>query len=111
MLVDYSGFQGATSRKAYGMNIRAVVNPKEAGIANVVTDNEKVRLIYRYGCIHVSGNHSEGIIKVFDLSGRMIYSGSVVDGTCRLPELTDGIYIISYADKGNIMTTQKLTIK
>lgn len=106
-----AGFTGATSLKAYGLNIRAVINPKEAGIANVVSDNGKVRLTYRNGCIHVSGNHSEGIIKVFDLSGRMTCSGSVVDGTCLLPELADGVYLISYADKGNIMTTQKLTIK
>lgn len=106
-----AGFTGATSLKAYGLNIRAVINPKESGIDNVVADKEKVRLIYRYGCIHVSGNHFEGIIKVFDLSGRMVYSGSVVDGTCRLPELADGIYLVSYAEKGNIITTQKLTIK
>ena len=111
MLVDYSGFQGATSRKAYGMNIRAVVNPKESGIDNIVADNRKVSLTYNNGYIYVSGNHHEGLIKVFDLSGRMTCSGSVVDGTCRLPELADGIYIISYADKGNIMATQKLTIK
>lgn len=111
MLVDYSGFQGATSRKAYGMNIRAVVNPKESGIDNIVANNRKVSLTYNNGCIYVSGNHHEGLIKVFDLSGRMTYSGSVVDGTCRLPELADGIYLISYTEKGNIITTQKLTIK
>ena len=111
MLVDYSGFQGATSRKAYGMNIRAVVNPKESGIDNIVADNRKVSLTYNNGCIHVSGNHHEGLIKVFDLSGRMTYSGSVVDGTCQLPELADGIYLVSYAEKGNIITTQKITIK
>lgn len=106
-----AGFTGATSPKAYGLNIRAVINPKEAGIANVVSDNGKVRLTYRNGCVQISGNHSEGIIKVFDLSGRMTCSGSVVDGTCQLPELADGIYLISYADKGSIITTQKLTIK
>lgn len=111
MLVDYSGFQGATSRKAYGMNIRAVVNPKESGIDNIVADNRKVSLTYNNGCIHVSGNHHEGLIKVFDLSGRMTYSGSVVDGTCQLPELADGIYLVSYAENGNIITTQKITIK
>lgn len=111
MLVDYSGFQGATSRKAYGMNIRAVVNPKESGIDNIVADNGKVRLTYRNGCVHISGNHSEGLIKVFDLSGRMAFSGSAMDGTCRLPELADGIYLVSYAEKGNIITTQKITIK
>lgn len=106
-----AGFTGATSQKAYGLNIRAVINPKEAGIANVVSDNEKVRLTYRNGCVHISGNHSEGLIKVFDLSGRMAFSGSAMDGTCRLPELADGIYLVSYAEKGNMITTQKLTIK
>lgn len=106
-----AGFTGATSLKAYGLNIRAVVNPKEAGIANVVSDNGKVRLTYRNGYVHISDNHSEGIIKVFDLSGRMTCSGSVVDGTCKLPELADGVYLISYADKGSIIATQKLTIK
>lgn len=106
-----AGFTGATSQKAYGLNIRAVVNPKEAGIANVVSDNGKVRLAYRNGCVHISGSHPEGIIKVFDLSGRMTYSGSVVDSICQLPELADGIYLISYAYKGSIITTQKLTIK
>ena len=111
MLVDYSGFQGATSRKAYGMNIRAVVNPKESGIDNIVADNRKVSLTYNNGCIHVSGNHHEGLIKVFDLSGRMAFSGSAMVGTCRLPELADGIYLVSYAEKGNIITTQKITIK
>lgn len=106
-----AGFTGATSLKAYGLNIRAVVNPKEAGIGNIVSENEKVRLVYRNGCVHISGSHPEGIIKVFDLSGRMTYSGSVVDSICQLPELADGIYLISYADKGSIITTQKLTIK
>lgn len=106
-----AGFTGATSLKAYGLNIRAVVNPKEAGIGNIVSENEKVRMVYRNGCVHISGSHPEGIIKVFDLSGRMTYSGSVVDSICQLPELADGIYLISYADKGSIITTQKLTIK
>ncbi len=41
MLVDLGGFTGATSRKAYGLNIRAVVNPKESGVDNVVSDNDK----------------------------------------------------------------------
>lgn len=111
LLIDLSGFTSSKSRKAGGLNIRAVVNPKESGIDNVFADNEKVRLIYRCGCIHVSGNHSEGLIKVFDLSGRMAFSGSAMDGTCRLPELADGVYLISYANKGNIITTQKITIK
>ena len=106
-----AGFTGATSLKAAGLNIRAVINPIESGIDNVVSNNEKVRLTYYNGCIHVLGNHSHGIIKVFDLCGRMIYSGSVVEGSCQLPVQDDGIYLISYAHDGSIITTQKITIK
>lgn len=107
----YGGFTGASVVKAYGSSVRAVVNPKEAGIDNAVSDNEEIRLTYYNGGIHVIGNHSEGIIKVYDLSGRITYSGSIVDDTCQLPELAEGIYIISYDDKGSRITTQKITIK
>lgn len=41
LLVDNSGFTGATSMKAQGLNIRAVVNPKESGIDNVISETEK----------------------------------------------------------------------
>lgn len=54
----------------------------------------------------IIGNHSEGWIKVIDLSGRMTYSGLVVDSTCQLPELTEGIYLVSYANDGNTTTTK-----
>lgn len=111
LLIDLSGFTSSKSRKAGGLNIRAVVNPKEAGIDNMVSDNGKVSLVYRNGCIHIIGNHYEGLIRVFDLSGRMAYSGSVVDGIGKLPELTEGIYLISYADMGKTVITQKITIK
>lgn len=52
LLVDSSGLTGATSRKAGGLNIRAVINPKESGIDNVVSETEKIRLAYRNGFIH-----------------------------------------------------------
>ena len=54
MLVDLGGFTGATSRKAYGLNIRAVVNPKESGVDNVVSDNDKICLTCRNGYIYMS---------------------------------------------------------
>ena len=111
MLVDLGGFTGATSRKAYGLNIRAVVNPKESGVDNVVSDNDKICLTCRNGYIYVTGTHSEGLITVYDLSGRIVFSDSVMEGTCRLPELAGGIYLVSYTCNGNTMTTQKITIK
>lgn len=112
MLVDLSGFSsGQPSVKAYGNNIRAVINPKESGIDNAISEKEKVCLSYYNREIHVSGNQSHGMIKVIDLSGRMTYSGIVIEGICQLPALDEGIYIISYINKGNIMTTQKIAIK
>lgn len=112
LLVDLSGFTGATSRKAGGLNIRAVVNPKEVtGIDNVISDTGNVRLIYSNGRINIIGKQSEGTITLFDLSGRMIYSSSVLGSTCRVPELTSGIYLVSYKDNVNTVKTQKITIK
>ena len=110
LLVDNSGFTGATSMKAQGLNIRAVVNPKESGIDNVISETEKIRLDYRNGYIHIMGCHSEGVISAFDLSGRIVYSGPVIDGICQLPKLVSGIYIVSYTDNKNSTTTQKITI-
>lgn len=111
LLVDLSGFTGAMSRKAYGLNIRAVVNPKEAGINDVVSDNKIVSFTYHNGCIQIMNNHSGGSINVFDLSGRIVYSDTVIGGTCQLPDLISGIYLVSYADNRNTLTTQKITIK
>ncbi|MDE6329349.1 MAG: T9SS type A sorting domain-containing protein [Muribaculaceae bacterium] len=106
----YAGFAGATSPKADGLNIRPVISRKEAGINDAVSDIKKVSIVYRNGCIHIFGSQCDGFIKVFDLSGRMTYSGSVVDGTCMLPDLAEGIYLMSYSHNGSIIT-QKVIIK
>lgn len=107
----YGGFTGATSLKAYGINIRAVVNPKEAGIDDVKSDNRTVVLSYKEGYIHIIGDCSEGFITLCDLSGRAIFSEPVTEGVCQLPTLSNGIYIVSYSDKGNVSTTQKIIVK
>lgn len=109
--VQYGGIQISASRKAYFNNIRAVVNPYESGIVDVTSDSHNSALIYRNGCIHVHGDYSEGTIRVYDISGRMIYSGAIKDGICRLPQMAAGIYLVSYANNENRITTQKMTIK
>lgn len=111
MLVDLSGFTGAHSMKAYGLNIRAVVNPKEAGIDNVLSDSKTIYLSYKDGFIHIIGDCSEGLITLCDLSGRVIFSELVTEGLGQLPTLSHGIYIVSYSDKGNVSTTQKIIVK
>lgn len=109
--VQYGGLQTVASRKAYFKNIRAVVNPSELGIENVVPDNNYSTLIYRNGCIYVNGNSSGGTIMVFDKSGRMMCSEPVVDGICGVPKLPTDTYIVSYSYNGNVVTTKKIVIK
>lgn len=111
LLVDLSGFTGAKSRKAAGLNIRAVVNPKEAGIDNVISDSNTIALSYMDGKIHIIGDCPEGLITMCDLSGRVIFSEPVTEGICQLPTLSSGIYIVSYSDKGLTLVTQKIIIK
>ena len=107
----HGGFTPATTVKAYGLTIRAVVNPRESGIEDVVSENERISIIYRDGNIHVKGSLSEGRVSVFDLSGRLIHSANIVDGVCQLPEMSKGIYIVKYTCSGNMTATQKITIK
>lgn len=111
LLVDvHSGMTGAMSLKAYGLNIRAVFNPEESGIYNAVFNDLKIKITYRNGYIHIANNSSEGAITVLNISGRVEYSGTVINGTCQLPELVSGVYLVSYTDNCNT-TTQKITIK
>ena len=107
----HGGFTPATTVKAYGLTIRAVVNPRESGIEDVVSESERISIIYRDGNIHVKGSLSEGRVSVFDLSGRLIHSANIVDGVCQLPEMSKGIYIVKYTCSGNMTATQKITIK
>lgn len=111
LLVDSSGLTGATSRKAGGLNIRAVINPKEAGIDGVVSDNNKITILYCDGNIRVIGNNSEGIITIHDLSGRKISVNPIIDGLCPVPEISNGVYLASYARNGISVATQKIIIK
>ncbi len=110
LLVDLSGFTGAKSRKAGGLNIRAVVNPKEAGIENVVAYGNNTTIRYKDGNLYIMGNNVEGDIKLFDLSWRMVFSCSVTNGVCPLTSISNGIYLVSYLFNGNVVTTQKIII-
>jgi hypothetical protein len=105
------GITGAMSIKAYGLNIRAVVNPNETGIEYKTYCSKKIGLTYRNGCIYIMNSIFGGSVTIFDLSGRITYSGNVIDGICQLPNLSNGIYIVSYADNRNLTVTQKIAIK
>ncbi len=113
ILVQYqTNMQGGDIAKAAGICVRAVVNPKESGIDKVADGSDnKITLSYRDGCLHISGNADAGTISVYDLSGRLIFSGPVSDNICRLSGVSTGMYIVSFTNNGNMLSTQKLTVK
>lgn len=110
MLVDLTGFTRASSRKAYGLNIRAVVNPKESGVNPLVYDRNSIAISFQNGNIIVSGTDNKCTLKLFDLSGRNITSATVDNGICPLPSLSNGIYLVTVTD-GASSKTQKVAIK
>lgn len=111
LLVDTSGFTGAMSTKAGGLNIRAVVNPKESGIDIVASDSGNPVISYRDGFIQISGNDPVGSIEIYDLSGRLVYSGPVKDGKCYVASLSSGIYLVVYLNGADTPITCKINIK
>lgn len=111
MLVDLTGFSsGHSSRKAYGLNIRAVINPKESGVNPIVYDRNSIAISFQNGNIIVSGTDNKCTLELFDLSGRSIISATVDNGFCPLPSLSNGIYLVTVTD-GASSKTQKVAIK
>ncbi len=105
-----AGLTGATCNKAYGSNIRAVVNPKESGVNPLVYDRNSITISFQNGNIIVSGTDNKCTLELFDLSGRIIISATVDNGICPLPSLSNGIYLVTVTD-GASSKTQKVAIK
>ena len=109
--VQSGGMQSGQTNKAYGICVRPVINPKESGIDNIVSDSSKISLAYSNGAIHILGNVQKGSLDLYDLSGRLIFSDNVVDNICRLTTLSSGIYIATFSCSGTPAVTKKITIK
>lgn len=108
--VQYGGLQSESSRKAYGSNIRAVVNPKEAGVNAIAYDKNSIAISFQNGNIIIRGTDKECRLDLVDLSGRKTFSASVENGVCPLSFLSSGIYLVTVTD-GITSKTQKITIK
>ena len=100
--------QSGQTRKAYGICVRPVINPKESGIDNIVSGSSKIYLAYSNGAIHILGNVQDGSLDLYDLSGRLIFSDNVVDNICRLPTLSSGIYIATFSCSGTWKNRSRL---
>ncbi len=105
-----AGLTGATCTKAYGSNIRAVVNPKEAGVNAIAYDKNSIAISFQNGNIIIGETDKECRLDLFDLSGRNIFSASVENGICPMPALSSGIYLVTVTS-GTTSKTQKITLK
>ena len=56
-------------------------------------------------------DNTNGIVSVYDISGRLIYSDIINDAVCRLPEISHGVYIVSFVNERNTITKQKISIR
>ncbi len=110
-LVYSGGFVSTSADKATGKNIRAVINPTETGIQSISGDGRRMNISYRNGTVFVSGIFKAGRLNVFDLSGRNVFTGTVVNNRCKLPSLNNGIYIVSVSDGKTKYKTRKITIR
>jgi len=109
--VDLNGYKEAHTMRALGMNIRPVINPVESGIYNIDNEREPYSMGYRDGYIHIIGDNTNGIVSVYDISGRLIYSDIINDAVCRLQEISHGVYIVSFVNERNTITKQKISIR
>lgn len=101
-----------SSRKCRGLYLRAVYNPYKSGVDAVGSERGCATLAYIDGCIRVRGGVSGGRISVHDLSGRLVYTGAVTDGVCRLQDVSRGMYLVSYMNEGGrTVSAQKIMVK
>ncbi len=111
MVQQYSSnLQCGQTTKAYGICIRPVINLKESGLDDAAL-GDVTAIVYRDGYIYVSGDSLSGELKVCDLSGRAVYTSSVMDGRCSLTDLSAGIYVVSFIQKGTRVATQKIAVR
>lgn len=83
---------------------------ENSGSDNIATDSRAVALSYKEGYLHVIGTDGDGMIEVYDLYGRKVFTESILDGRCHLSPLSNGIYLMSYVRNGAVITTQKITV-
>lgn len=112
LFVDSAGLSSGGSWKATGKNIRAVINPREAGIADAGADASSViSLGYNNGYLTIEGRNADYGIAIHDLSGRMVFSGVTVNNACRVPSVSNGIYIATLTEGGAAVKTVRIHVK
>ena len=97
-------------RKQAGLNIRAVVK-KGAAIDNA-TSNPVDHSISISGCsLIINGEIMDGILELYDMSGRKVSSLEIIDSKCPIPDTAPGVYIASVIKDGARLFSDKIILK
>lgn len=110
LYVYNAGLESSHPYKFGGKNIRPVFNPRESGL--FMTENRGLDLLVRFrdGVLSVSDRDASCQVCLYDLSGRLVFSGRLSGGACQLPALSGGVYLVSLSDEDTVLIKQKILI-
>ncbi len=95
--------------KYEGGIIRPVIDPSYAGFTSVTPDSD-IQVISKDGQISISGGNSSYKIELFNLSGSVIYSGSISPSSPIDAPTESGFYILKISDANKIVKVQKIRL-
>lgn len=114
LLFDSHGlFGGVTEKndKYKGFGIRPVTNKSVTALSSPTTGTGVASISFHNGQITIAGPEGEYQMTISDLSGRNIYSANVGTGSCSLPSLSKGIYLVSLRNGRAVIATKKIAVK
>lgn len=109
--LDSGGLQLGETIKPVGKNIRAVINLKVSSISATSNDMQHMFISCKNGIITLSCDNVNCTVTVTDLSGRTMFNGTADNGSCTLPTLSNGVYLVTISDGNTFTQTQKVIIK
>lgn len=109
--VDSGGLQSGGTLKPGGKNIRAVINLKGSSIGTTFYDMQPRFISCKDGIITLNCDNVNCTVQVTDLYGRTVFVGAVDSGSCTLPTMSNGVYLVTISDGDTFIQTQKVIIK
>ena len=108
--VDLSHMALGDAVKCEGMNIRPVISKSDAGIKETSADSPSCSLKYADRQLKSYGDTEGCTVSVTDLAGRTVFRTPAQD-VMTLSDLNEGIYVVSMAKHGVLISTIKIDIR
>ncbi|MEI6409486.1 MAG: PKD domain-containing protein [Bacteroidota bacterium] len=103
-----------TVSNAYGVNTKCkVMRVMTTGVSGVGAEKDGVRLYPNptTGLLRVSGDQARAYaVRVYDLNGRLVFSGKTLAGEVDLSGLSNGSYLLQVADEDGVVRRGKVVV-